>query len=75
MRQVRFRLRDAQLMVTNGRKPGGDAVGRELDGLARRLDGLRSGLQGVHPDYWALLQEADRITDAVKAQVERFRGL
>ncbi|MFB9314496.1 hypothetical protein [Nocardioides plantarum] len=75
MRQVRFRLRDAQLMVTNGRKPGGDAVGRELDGLARRLDGLRSGLQGVHPDYWALLQEADRITAAVKAQVERFRGL
>jgi hypothetical protein len=75
MRQVRFRLRDAQLMVTNGRKPGGDRVGRELDTLARRLDGLRSGLQGVHPDYWALLQEADRITAAVKAQVERFRGL
>lgn len=75
LRQVRFRLRDAQLMVTNTRKPGGDAVGRELDTLARRLDGLRSGLRGVHPDYWSLLQEADRITDAVKAQVERFRGL
>jgi hypothetical protein len=75
MRQVRFRLRDAQLMVTNGRKPGGDRVGRELDTLARRLDGLRSGLHGVHPDYWSLLQEADRITASIKAQVERFRGL
>ncbi|MDO9456964.1 hypothetical protein [Nocardioides sp.] len=75
LRKVRFRLRDAQLLVTNTRKPGGDAVARELDSLARRLDGLRSGLQGAHPDYWALLQEADRITDGVKVQVERFRGL
>ncbi len=75
MRKVRFRLRDAQLLVTNTPKPGREAVARELDALARRLDGLRSGLQGAHPDYWALLQEADRITDAVKAQVERYRGM
>lgn len=75
MRRVRFRLRDAQLMVTNGRKPGGQAVGQTLDALARRLDGLRSGLQGVHPDYWALLQEAERIQADVQAQVERFRAL
>lgn len=75
MRKVRFRLRDAQLLVTNTPKQGRENVARELDGLARRLDGLRSRLEGNHPDYWALLQEADRITDAVKAQVERFRGM
>ncbi len=75
MRTVRFRLRDAQLLVTNTPKPGRESVARELDALARRLDGLRSGLQGPHPDYWALLQEADRITAAVRAQVDRYRGL
>lgn len=75
MRKVRFRLRDAQLLVTNTPKPGREAVARELDGLARRLDGLRSGLQGAHPDYWALLTEADRITEAVRVQVERYRSM
>jgi hypothetical protein len=75
MRKVRFRLRDAQLLVTNTPKPGRESVARELDALARRLDGLRSGLQGAHPDYWTLLQEADRITAGVKAQVERYRGM
>lgn len=75
LRKVRFRLRDAQLLVTNTPKQGRESVARELDALARRLDGLRSGLGATHPDYWALLQEADRITDTVKAQVERFRGM
>ena len=75
MRKVRFRLRDAQLLVTNSPKPGGDVVARELDSLARRLDALRGLLQGVHPDYWSVLQEADRIRDGVTAQVERFRTL
>ncbi|WP_137292826.1 hypothetical protein [Nocardioides dongxiaopingii] len=75
LRRVRFRLRDAQLLVTHQPKAGGDAVARDLDVLARRLDGLRSSLEGVHPDYWALLGEAGRIEDAVKQQVERFRGL
>lgn len=75
LRKVRFRLRDAQLLVTNTPKQGRESVARELDGLARRLDGLRSGLGATHPDYWALLQEADRITDTVKSQVERFRGM
>ncbi len=75
IRRVRFRLRDAQLLVTTSPKRGGDAVGRDLDALARRLDALRGRLTGVHPDYWALLQEADRIQDDVRRQVERFRGL
>lgn len=75
MRKVRFRLRDAQLLVTTTHKPGRENVARELDALARRLDGLRSSLQGAHPDYWAMLSEADRITEAVKTQVERYRGM
>lgn len=75
LRKVRFRLRDAQLLVTHQPRPGGDAVGRDLDALARRLDALRATFAGVHPDYWAGLQEADRIQAAVQQQVERFRGL
>jgi hypothetical protein len=75
MRKVRFRLRDAQLLVTTSPKVGGDAVGRELDTLGRRLDAMRQGLQGVHPDYWAVLQESDAIQDGIKQQVERFRKL
>lgn len=75
MRKVRFRLRDAQLLVTTSPKPGGDAVGRELDALGRRLDGLRGRLEGVHPDYWALVREAEAIQDGVRQQVDRFRKL
>lgn len=75
LRKVRFRLRDAQLMVVNTPKSQGYTVARELDALARRVDGLRSGLQGAHPDYWSLLQDADQITVSVATQVERFRAL
>ncbi len=74
-RRLRFRLRDAQLLVVNSPKPGGDAVGRALDDLGRRLDALRGALEGVHPDYWSVLQEAGRIEAGVKEQVERFRGM
>ncbi|WP_139981267.1 hypothetical protein [Nocardioides litoris] len=74
LKKTRFRLRDAQMMVTQTPKPVGQQVARELDALAVRLDGLRSGLRGTHPDYWGLAREADRITEAVKAQVDRFRS-
>jgi chromosome segregation ATPase len=75
LRRVRFRLRDAQLLVTNNRKAGGEAVSRELDALAVRLDGLRKAFDAVHPDYWAAAQEAERMQETIRAAVERFRGL
>jgi DNA repair exonuclease SbcCD ATPase subunit len=54
MKKVRFRLRDAQMMVTQSPKPDGATVARQLDALAVRLDGLRASLRGPHPDYWGM---------------------
>jgi len=75
MKNVRFRLRDAQLLVTTSPKTGGDAVGRDLDALVLRLDALREALEGVHPDYWAALKESEQIQEGIKQQVDRFRSL
>lgn len=73
--KARFRLRDAQMLVVQSPKPGGETVARALDTLAVQLDGLRSGLQAPHPDYWRLVAETDRITTAVRDQVDRYRNL
>lgn len=71
LRRARFRLRDAQMLVTHsGLEP---TLARELDGLAVRLDRARGLLAGMHPSYWALLIELERIELAVAGVVQRHR--
>lgn len=69
--KVRFSIRDAQRLVVDR----GLAVewGSVLDAQTARVDRAVAALQGVHPDYWALVRELDAVHDFVRDVVERVR--
>lgn len=74
LNRARFAIRDAQMLVMRG--PGGSTSihAQQLDALALRLAALDEGLEGVHPNYWAVVTELERVHEDVKAVVGRFRG-
>lgn len=68
-----FQVRDAQKFVLAA--PGGarpEEV-RELDALVARLEAAPAMLGGIHPDYWAYLQETRTISTEADKVVERAR--
>ncbi len=68
-----FQVRDAQKFVLAA--PGGarpEEV-RQLDALVARLEAAPSMLAGVHPDYWAYLQETRTISTEADKVIERAR--
>ncbi|WP_163513313.1 hypothetical protein [Fodinicola acaciae] len=71
--QAWFEVRDAQKFVLAA--PGGalPVEVRELDALVARLEAAPTMLSGVHPDYWAYLQEMRTISVAANGVVERAR--
>lgn len=73
--RVRFRLRDAQRMVTSSQRSGVQPVVAALDRLAVRTDALRAKVSGAHPDFWAVHREAESIERAVREQVDHVRTL
>ena len=71
---VRFAVRDAQRLAMA--QPGGAPPqhARALDTLVERLENAPKRLGGVHPDYWAYLQELESIKTAAGDVVTRIRA-
>ncbi|MEJ7650998.1 MAG: hypothetical protein WKF57_18450 [Nakamurella sp.] len=69
--KVRFSIRDAQRLVVDRGLAG--EWGSVLDAQSARVDRAVAALQGVHPDYWALVKELDAVRDFVGDVVERVR--
>ncbi|MGQ0845027.1 MAG: hypothetical protein ACT4QF_12920 [Sporichthyaceae bacterium] len=72
--QVRFKLRDAQRLVMDGRTEPPQPWAGELDGLVARLEATGGVLEGVHPDFWGYRSELTAIADAVADFVRRFNA-
>jgi chromosome segregation ATPase len=72
--KAQFAVRDAQRLAMA--QPGGAAPqhARVLDGLVERLENAPKRLTGVHPDYWAYLQELESIKTAAGDVVTRIRS-
>ena len=69
---VRFRLRDAQLLVVDrGRVAEWGSV---LDAQLARLERAGERLTVGRPDYWAYLRELDAIDAFVAGVIDRVRG-
>ncbi|WP_308126547.1 hypothetical protein [Rhodococcoides corynebacterioides] len=69
---VRFRLRDAQLLVVDrGRVAEWGSV---LDAQLARLERAGDRLAVGRPDYWAYLRELDAIDAFVAGVIDRVRG-
>jgi hypothetical protein len=68
-----FQVRDAQKFVLAA--PGGAQPQevRQLDALVVRLEAAPAMLGGVHPDYWAYLQETRTISAEADKVIERAR--
>lgn len=70
--EVRFRLRDAQhLAVQRGLTAEWGSV---LDSQLGRIDRAVEALSGVHPDYWAYVQDLDAVSSFIAGVVDRMRG-
>lgn len=70
--EVRFRLRDAQhLAVQRGLTAEWGSV---LDSQLSRIDRAVEALSGVHPDYWAYVQDLDAVSSFIAGVVDRMRG-
>ncbi|MEO9329506.1 hypothetical protein [Gordonia aurantiaca] len=71
-RQVRFRLRDAQLFAVNHSLV--DEWGSVLDAQADRIERARGDLDRVHPDYWGYLTQLRAVDDRIAEIISRMRG-
>ncbi len=70
-RQTRFRIRDTQrLVVDRGLVKEWGSV---LDAQSKRVERATDLLGGVHPNYWAYLQELHSVETFVKSIVDRVR--
>jgi chromosome segregation ATPase len=74
LRKARFALRDAQVLVVDGKVRDAADLARELDRLSARLDATAPTLEGVHPDYWSVMREVAAIEAGVKAVVQTYRS-
>ncbi len=70
-RQTRFRIRDTQRLVVD--RGLVKEWGTVLDAQSKRVDRAIDLLGGVHPNYWAYLQELNSVETFVKSIVERVR--
>jgi hypothetical protein len=70
--RVRFRLRDAQLLVVDRGMVA--EWGSVLDAQLARVERATRALGTGRPDYWAYLRELDSIGDFISGVVDRIRG-
>lgn len=71
-RDVRFRLRDAQMLAVNqGLVPEWGSV---LDAQLERIDRIAGTLTGRHPDYWAYLTQLDAVSTFIADVVHKMKG-
>lgn len=72
--RTRFALKDAQLLIVNGPVRDAKDLATRLDTLALRLKAVGPALEGVHPNYWAILADIDQIERLVRDVVASYRA-
>ncbi|WP_307829574.1 hypothetical protein [Antrihabitans stalagmiti] len=69
--EVRFRLRDAQMLAVNrGIVSEWASV---LDAQLERIDRISGALNGRHPDYWAYVTGLDAVKTFISGVVQRMK--
>lgn len=70
-RQVRFRLKDAQMFAVNHGLVA--EWGSVLDAQLARIDRATASLTGTHPDYWSYVMQLDSVSAFIAEVVEKMR--
>ena len=70
--EIRFRLRDAQMLAVN--RGLVREWGSVLDAQLERIDRIAGTLTGRHPDYWAYITQLDAVSAFIAEVVQKMRG-
>lgn len=70
-RQVRFRLKDAQMFAVNHGLVA--EWGSVLDAQLARIERAAASLTGTHPDYWSYVMQLDSVSAFIAEVVEKMR--
>ncbi|MGC0362084.1 chromosome segregation ATPase [Rhodococcus sp. 27YEA15] len=71
-REVRFRLKDAQMFAVNQGLVA--QWGSVLDAQIARLERASASLTGTHPDYWSYVVQLDSVEAFIGETVEKMRA-
>lgn len=71
-KSIRFKLRDAQLLVVD--RGLVKQWGSVLDAQAARIERAAAELTGTHPNYWTYLQALESVESFVRNVIDRVRG-
>ncbi|MFI5617541.1 hypothetical protein [Streptomyces sp. NPDC051567] len=72
--RTRFAIRDAQRLAMEGRTVPDPKDAGPLDEAVARVGRAVTRLEGLHPDYWAFLQELEDVRVAVNRVVSGIRA-